>query len=86
LSQIKALTGRLLPSSRMPRSGRQAKGGNEPAAREERGARSRPKAELVGLIRKLRWLREEQEAEKLEHELHDSTRLDTKDPVLYETD
>jgi hypothetical protein len=70
----------------MLRTGRQANGGNEPSAVEERGARSRPKAELVGLIRKLRWLREEREAEKLEHELHNSTRLDTKDPALYETD
>ncbi len=70
----------------MPRTATQPNGRSESIAREARGAPSRPKAEVVGLIRKLRWLREEAEAEKLEHQMCGSTRLDTKDPVLYETD
>jgi hypothetical protein len=40
----------------------------------------------VALIRKLRWIGEEAEAGRLEHTLHTCTRLDTTDPVLYETD
>ena len=42
--------------------------------------------QTVALIRKLRWIGEEAEAGRLEHTLHTCTRLDTTDPVLYETD
>ena len=42
--------------------------------------------QTVALIRKLRWIGEEAEAGRLEHMLRTCTRLDTTDPVLYETD
>jgi hypothetical protein len=42
--------------------------------------------QTVALIRKLRWIGEESEAGWLEHALRTCTRLDTTDPVLYETD
>lgn len=67
----------------MPQGGVQANGGK---AAEQARASSRPLDELVGLIRKLRWLREEAEAEKLEHQIRGATRCDLKDPALYETD
>ncbi len=66
--------------------GKQANTGTEPVARKGAGALRPPPDELVGLIRKLRWIGEDAEAEKLEHEFCGSTRLDTQDPVLYETD
>ena len=64
-------------------------GGVKAAARRAVTARDAPGSccdRTVALIRKLRWIGEEAEAGRLEHTLHTCTRLDTTDPVLYETD